>query len=99
MLVLGPDSTVQEVEVGYKADLADMLPKKIERILDFEPGRDRIQLDEVDPISVFVKHEKNEDFSFSGLKTAVLYKIKGKNVGRAGPDLAESWEIDQADFR
>jgi N6-L-threonylcarbamoyladenine synthase len=36
-----------------------------------------------------LKHEKNEDFSFSGLKTAVLYKIKGKNVGRSGPDLAD----------
>jgi len=36
-----------------------------------------------------LKHEKNDDFSFSGLKTAVLYKIKGKNVGRSGPDLAD----------
>jgi len=35
-----------------------------------------------------LKREKNDDFSFSGLKTAVLYKIKGKNVGRSGPDLA-----------
>ena len=35
-----------------------------------------------------LKHDKNEDFSFSGLKTAVLYKIKGKNVGRSGPDVA-----------
>jgi len=36
-----------------------------------------------------LRHEKNENFSFSGLKTAVLYKIKGKNVGRSGPDLAD----------
>jgi len=36
-----------------------------------------------------LKRDKNDDFSFSGLKTAVLYKIKGKNVGRSGPDLED----------
>jgi N6-L-threonylcarbamoyladenine synthase len=36
-----------------------------------------------------LRRDKSDDFSFSGLKTAVLYKVKGKNVGRAGPDLAD----------
>jgi len=36
-----------------------------------------------------LKSDKSDDFSFSGLKTAVLYKVKGPNVGRAGPDLAD----------
>jgi len=33
--------------------------------------------------------DKSDDFSFSGLKTAVLYKVKGPNVGRRGPDLKD----------
>jgi len=33
-----------------------------------------------------LKGEKNDDFSFSGLKTAVLYKVKGKNRARSAPD-------------
>jgi len=36
-----------------------------------------------------LKAERNDDFSFSGLKTAVLYKVKGKNRGRAAPDAAD----------
>ncbi|MHC4937782.1 MAG: tRNA (adenosine(37)-N6)-threonylcarbamoyltransferase complex transferase subunit TsaD [Planctomycetota bacterium] len=33
-----------------------------------------------------LKREGNEDFSFSGLKTSVLYKVKGQNRGRSAPD-------------
>ncbi|MEM8885861.1 MAG: tRNA (adenosine(37)-N6)-threonylcarbamoyltransferase complex transferase subunit TsaD [Planctomycetota bacterium] len=33
-----------------------------------------------------LRNEKNDDFSFSGLKTSVLYKVKGQNKGRAAPD-------------
>ena len=33
-----------------------------------------------------LKREKNDDFSFSGLKTSVLYKVKGQNRGRSAPD-------------
>lgn len=32
-LIIGPDGTVQDIETGYKPDLAEELPKKIERLL------------------------------------------------------------------
>jgi len=35
-----------------------------------------------------LRHSKNDDFSFSGLKTAVLYKRKGQGRRRRDPDLA-----------
>ncbi|MHC4958320.1 MAG: tRNA (adenosine(37)-N6)-threonylcarbamoyltransferase complex transferase subunit TsaD [Planctomycetota bacterium] len=35
------------------------------------------------------RNDKGDDFSFSGLKTAVLYKVKGPNKRRADPDLAD----------
>jgi N6-L-threonylcarbamoyladenine synthase len=34
------------------------------------------------------RNDKSDDFSFSGLKTAVLYKVKGPNKRRADPDLS-----------
>ncbi|MHC4409164.1 MAG: tRNA (adenosine(37)-N6)-threonylcarbamoyltransferase complex transferase subunit TsaD [Planctomycetota bacterium] len=33
-----------------------------------------------------LKRDANDDFSFSGLKTSVLYKVKGQNRGRSAPD-------------
>jgi len=32
-IILGPDGTVQELEAGYRPDLAEVLPKKIEKLL------------------------------------------------------------------
>jgi N6-L-threonylcarbamoyladenine synthase len=42
-----------------------------------------------------LKNRKNDDFSFSGLKTAVLYRLKGQDTRRADPNAIE---FSVADF-
>ena len=42
-----------------------------------------------------LKNRKNDDFSFSGLKTAVLYRLKGQDTRRADPTRGE---FSVADF-
>lgn len=38
-------------------------------------------------------HKKNDDFSFSGLKTAVLYKVKGPGGARTAPNVTADFPI------
>ena len=38
-------------------------------------------------------NRKDDDFSFSGLKTAVLYKVKGPNKGRQSPDMDPDFPV------
>jgi len=38
-------------------------------------------------------HDKNDNFSFSGLKTAVLYKVKGPRGKRLGPNVTPDFPI------
>ncbi len=38
-------------------------------------------------------HAKNDNFSFSGLKTAVLYKVKGPRGRRSGPNVTPDFPI------
>jgi N6-L-threonylcarbamoyladenine synthase len=42
-----------------------------------------------------LRNEKSDDFSFSGLKTAVLYRLKGQDRSRADPDRGP---VSTADF-
>jgi N6-L-threonylcarbamoyladenine synthase len=43
-----------------------------------------------------LKNDGSDDFSFSGLKTAVLYRIKGPNTRRSDPDAAPPAVADLA---
>ncbi len=43
-----------------------------------------------------LKNHANDDFSFSGLKTSVLYKLKGQDKRRADPDTATIKVADMA---